>query len=144
MAATLSRSGQYFLSSWDGGISGNLSIPIFNGFLFSAQSQEASLRAQSTDAEALALRDSIVRDVHSAWLAANTAFARINVSAQLLTQASAALKLAQTRYTLGLASIAELSEAELAQTRANIGFTNAGYAYRSALAALRFQTAGQP
>ena len=138
------RSGQYFLSSWDGGISGNLSIPIFNGFLFSAQSQEASLRAQSTDAEALALRDSIVRDVHSAWLAANTAFARINVSAQLLTQASAALKLAQTRYTLGLASIAELSEAELAQTRANIGFTNAGYAYRSALAALRFQTAGQP
>ena len=138
------RSGRYFISSWDGGVAGNLSIPIFNGFLYSAQSRETALRAQATEAQALARRNSIVRDVHSAWLTANNTFGRINVSAQLLTQANGALALAQTRYNLGLASIAELSQAELAQTQANIGFTNAGYAYRAALAALQFQIAQQP
>ena len=81
-----------------------------------------------------------MRDVHTAGLAANSGFARIDVAAQLLRQADTALKLAQTRYTLGLASIVELREAELAQTQAEIGFTNAGYSYRAALAALRFQT----
>ncbi len=134
------RSGRYFPSSWDGGIAGNLQIPIFNGFLFSAESQETALRAKATDAESLALRDSVVRDVKTAWITVNNTFARINVSAQLLTQANGALKLAQTRYNLGLASIAELSQAELAQTQAEIGYTNAGYSYRAALAALRFQT----
>ena len=138
------RTGQYFLSSWDGGVAGNLSIPVFNGFLFSAEARETSLRAQATDAQARALRDSIVRDVHAAWLTANNTFARINVSAQLLTQANGALQLAQTRYNLGLASIAELSQAELAQTQAKIGSVNASYAYRAALATLQFQTAAQP
>ncbi len=134
------RSGRYFPSSWDGGVAGNLQIPIFNGFLFSSEAKETALRAQATGAQTQALRDSIVREVRTAWLAANTAWARIGVSAALQTQADAALQLAQTRYTLGLASIAELSQAQLAQTEAQIGFTNAGYGYRAALAALRFQT----
>ena len=81
-----------------------------------------------------------MREVRTAWLTANTAFARIGVSAALQTEADAALKLAEIRYNLGLASIAELSQAELGQTEAEIGFTNAGYSYRAALAALRFQT----
>ncbi len=134
------RSGRYFVSSWDGGVAGNLQIPIFNGFLYSSQAKETALRAQATGAQAQALRDGIVRDVRTAWLTANNTFARISVSAQLLTQANAALKLAETRYNLGLASIAELSQAQLAQTEAEIGFTNAGYGYRAALAGLRFQT----
>ncbi len=134
------RSGRYFPSSWDGSIAGNLQVPIFDGGLYTAQARETALRAEATGAEARAMRDGIVRDVKTAWLAANNGFARIGVSAQLLTQANAALKLAQTRYDLGLASIAELSQAQLAQTEADIGFTDAGYGYRAALAALRFQT----
>jgi outer membrane protein len=59
---------------------------------------------------------------------------------QLLDQSNLALDLAQTRYKLGLSGIVELSEAQLAQTPAEIGYANARYAYQSALAVLRFQT----
>ncbi len=138
------RNGRYYISSWDGAAAGNLNVPIFNGFLFSSQSRETELRAKATEEQSRGLRDDIVRDVRTAWLAANSSFARINVTAELLTQANSTLKLAQTRYNLGLSSIVELSQAQLAQTQAEIANTNAGYSYRSALAALNFQTAQQP
>jgi len=50
------------------------------------------------------------------------------------------LDLAQTRYKLGLSGIVELSQAQLAQTQAEIAHANARYAYQAALAALTFQT----
>ena len=49
------------------------------------------------------------------------------------------LDLAQTRYKLGLSSIVELSQAQLQQTDAQIGNTNARYAYLSTLSELNFQ-----
>ncbi len=137
------RSGQYFIASWDGAAAANVTVPIFNGFLFSAQAKETDLRSQATNAQASVLRDTIVRDVKTAWLATNNSFARIGVTAQLLQQSNLALKLAQTRYTLGLASIVELSQAQLEQTQAEIANTNAGYSYRAALSTLQFQTGQQ-
>ena len=35
----------YFVSSWYGGVGVNMSVPIFNGFLFTAESSEANYRA---------------------------------------------------------------------------------------------------
>jgi len=120
----------------------NLQIPIFNGFLFSAKSRESDLRAQATRQRLLDLRNRISRDVRTSWLAASTAFDRVNVSEQLLAQANLALDLAQTRYKLGLSSIVELSQAQLQQTQAEIGNAQAGYEYRLALSVLRYQTSG--
>ena len=59
---------------------------------------------------------------------------------QLLDQSNLALDLAQTRYKLGLSGIVELSQAQLAQTQAEIGYANARYSYQIALAALSYQT----
>jgi outer membrane protein len=95
------RPGQYFRSSWDGGIAANVNVPIFDGFLFSAQAKEASLRANAAGEQTRALRNQIVRDVHTAWLEANNAFSRIAVTAELLNQSNQGLGLAQTRYQLG-------------------------------------------
>jgi outer membrane protein len=134
------RSGVYYKSSWDGAVAANLDVPIFNGFRYSAEAKQTHLEAQATDAQALALRNSIVRDVHIAWLTANNAFRRIAVTAQLVSQAELSLKLAQTRYNLGLSSIVELTDAQLAQTQAQIAYSDARYRYRSALASLRFAT----
>ncbi|MGD0599553.1 MAG: TolC family protein [Terriglobales bacterium] len=120
----------------------NLEIPVFNGFLYSAQSREADLRAQATRQRLIDLRNRISRDVRTSWLAASTAFDRVNVSEQLLAQANQALDLAQTRYKLGLSSIVELSQAQLQQTQAEIGNAQAGYEYRLALSVLRYQTSG--
>lgn len=138
------RPGQYYVSSWDGAIGANLNVPIFNGFLYSAQTKEAQLRAQATAQQTRQLRDRIIRDVQTAWLDANNAFRRIAVSAELLNQANQSLALAQTRYKLGLSSIVELSQAQLQQTEAEISNTNAQYQYRLTLATLNFETGVQP
>lgn len=138
------RPGQYYVSSWDGAIGANLNIPIFNGFLYSAEAKEAQLRAQATAQQTRQLKNVIVRDVQTAWLDANNAFTRIGVTAQLLNQANQSLGLAQTRYKLGLSSIVELSQAQLQQTEAEITNTNAQYQYRLTLAVLNFQTGVQP
>jgi outer membrane protein len=120
----------------------NVEIPVFNGFLYSAKSREADLRAQAARQRLMDLRNRISRDVRTSWLAANTAFDTVNVSEQLLAQANQALDLAQTRYKLGLSSIVELSQAQLQQTQAEIGNAQAGYQYRLAVSVLRYQTSG--
>jgi outer membrane protein len=125
---------------WYGAAGVNVSIPIFNGFLYSAREKEAVLQAQAAEQNVQQLRQSIVRDVTDTVLEAQSGFQRIDVSRQLLDQANSAFDLAQTRYKLGLSSIVELSQAQLAQTQAQIEYANARYAYQQALAALKFQT----
>lgn len=138
------RPAQYYLDNWWGGIGVNINIPIFNGFLYSAQAKEASIRAQAVSEQTRDLRDRIVRDVRTAWLASNTAYRRVAVTAELLKEANLALQLAQTRYQLGLSSIVELSQAQFQQTDAAIGNTNAQYEYRLALAAINYQIGATP
>jgi outer membrane protein len=138
------RPEQYYTANWWGGIGVNMNIPIFNGFLYSAQAKEATIRAQATSEQSRDLRDRIVRDVRTAWLAANTAYQRVDVTAELLHEANLALSLAQTRYKLGLSSIVELSQAQFQQTDAAIGNTDAQYQYRLALSALNYQTGATP
>jgi outer membrane protein len=90
------------------------------------------------------LRDQVVRDVRTTWLAANTAFQRLDVTAELAKEADLSLNLAQGRYEIGLGSIVELSQAQLQQADAAIGFVNAQYQYRLALATLNFEIGAQP
>ncbi len=134
----------YFVSSWYGAIGVNMSIPIFNGFLFSAQASEANYRAKAAVEVTRDLRDQVVRDVRTAWLAANTAFQRVGVEAELAKEADLGLTLAQDRYHLGLGSIVELSQAQLQQTDAAIGYVNAQYQYRLSLSTLNFEIGAQP
>lgn len=130
------------VSSWYGAVGVNVDIPVFNGFLYNARSREASLRAQAAQERLRDLRDRISRDVRTSWLNARTAYDRLAVTQQLLDQANLALKLAQSRYNLGLGSIVELSQAQLQQTQAQISNVAAGYDYRLAFAVLQYQTRG--
>ena len=130
------------ITNWYGAVGVNIDIPVFNGFLFTARSREASLRAQASEEGLRDLRDRIARDVRTSWLNAKTAYDRLAVTQQLLDQANLALSLAQSRYKLGLGSIVELSQAQLQQTQANIANVEAGYEYRLSLAVLQYQTRG--
>lgn len=134
----------YFISSWYGAIGVNMNVPIFNGFLFTAQAAEAKYRAQAATENTRDLRDQVVRNVRTAWLATNTAFQRVGVAAELAKQADLSLNLAQERYQLGLGSIVELSQAQLQQTDAAIGYVNARYQYRLSLSTLNFEIGMQP
>lgn len=134
----------YFVSSWYGAVGVNMSIPIFNGFLYSSQASEAKFRAQAAAENTRDLKDRVVRDVRTAWLGANTSFQRVGVAEELSKQADLSLSLAKERYQLGLGSIVELSQAQLQQTDAAIGYVNAQYQYRLSLSTLNFEIGVQP
>ena len=134
----------YFISPWYGAIGVNMEIPIFNGFLFSSEASEARYRAKAAGENTRNLRDNIVRDVRTAWLAATNAFQKVGVSAELAKEANLSLNLAHGRYQLGLSSIVELSQAQLQQTDAAIAYVNAEYQYRLALSTLNFEIGTQP
>ncbi len=128
------------LQSWYGAAGVNVSIPLFNGFLFSARAQAASFQSDALHEQVRDLRDRISRDVRTTALQAATSYQRVAVAGQLLQQANMALDLAQTRYKLGLGSIVELSQAQLQQTEASIDSTAARYQSLSAMALLNYQT----
>jgi len=117
----------------------NVNVPIMNGNLFNARHSEALYRAEATTARVRQLQNLIARDVNVAWLNARTAFQRLDLTNQLLDQASQALDLAQSRYNLGLSSIVELSQAQLNKTNAELEQASAKYKYQVEAAALAYQ-----
>lgn len=136
--------GSYYITNWWGAVGGNISIPIFNGFLYTSEAKEAKYRAQASAENTRDLRDRIVRDVRTSWLQANNSWQRMAVTAQLVQQANLAFNLAQTRYKLGLSSIVELSQAQLQQTSAQMQDTSARYQYRLALSTLHYEMGTAP
>jgi len=116
----------------------NLEIPIFNGHLYSARKGAAHYEALATSERLRNLQQQIERDVRSAWISASTAYQRIPVTEQLMKQAQLALELAQGRYNLGLASIVEITQAQLNLTQAQIENVSANYDYQIAYAQLQY------
>ena len=128
------------VSSWYGAAGVNVEIPLFTGFRISAQTREAQLQTEVEKERLTGLRNAISRDVRTGWLAANTAFRRLSVTAGLVEQTKLGLDLAQTRYQLGLGSIVEVSQAQLQETGAEIANAKARYDYLVAQAIIRFET----
>ena len=124
------------------GVGANVSIPVFNGHLFSARREAALERAMESDQRLRNQQQRVSRDVRVAWASTNDAFQRIDVTAQFLRQAALALDLAQGRYNLGLSSIVELTQAQLNLTEAEIENLNAKYDYQTQYSALQY-TLGQ-
>jgi len=116
----------------------NLEIPIFNGGLFAARREAANFRAQAADQQVRDLEEKIARDVRVAWNEAQTAYHELDVTAELLRQATMALDLAQGRYNLGLSSIVELTQAQLSLTQAEVQNLGAKYDYQKAYAVLQY------
>jgi outer membrane protein len=121
-----------------GGAAVNVEFPVFNGHRFSARREVAHQRALESDQKLLDQQERVVRDVRSAWASASTAYQRIDVTAQFLRQAALALNLAQGRYNLGLASIVELTQAQLNVTQAAVENLSAKYDYQIQYAALQY------
>ncbi|MCC6537308.1 MAG: TolC family protein [Bryobacterales bacterium] len=118
----------------------NLSVPVFNGHLFTARRREAELRVAALDHRLRELENLIARDVTTAALAAQTAHERIALTEALRKQAALAAELAQERYNIGLSSIVELSQAQLNQAGAEMRSAAARYDYLQQRSVLDFQT----
>lgn len=121
-----------------GGAGVIVNIPVLNGGLFKARREEAESRAQSAGRDVQDLSVEIARDVRVAWLDANDAFRRLDVTAQMVAEANEALRLAQARYDNALGSIVELNQAQLNQAAAEIASASAKYDYLGRRAVLSY------
>lgn len=116
-----------------------VTIPLANGNLLRARQAEAGFRQQVEEQGLRELVNRVARDVTVASINAKTAYQRVDLTNQLLAQATDALELAQGRYDLGLSSIVELSQAQLNKTQAEIEQATARYEYQARMSALDFQ-----
>jgi len=116
-----------------------MSVPLFEGGSYVARQHEAEIRARVAEQALREAEDNVVRDVHLALVAAQTAAQRLSTTRQLLKHATQAFELAQARYKAGSSSIVELSDAQLNQTFAAIAYANAQYDTRVQAAVLDFQ-----
>jgi outer membrane protein len=117
----------------------NITLPFLNGGLFKSRQREAEIRARQAEQRVKQIENAVSRDVAVAMLDVTTALERIGLAEQLIAQASQALELAQSRYDLGLSSIVELSQAQLAKTNAEIQNTQARYDYQLRRAILDYR-----
>jgi outer membrane protein len=123
-----------------GAIGLNVSIPIFNGGLFRSRQSEAELKAKAAADNLTDLQNRVIRDVRIAWLNATTAHDRMALTRQLVEQAKLAMDLAQSRYDVGLATIVEITQAQLNVTSAEIADTTARYDYQAQRVNMDYQT----
>lgn len=122
----------------------NVSLPIFEGMLFSARAKEAQLRAKATEESLRDAENNVIRDVRVAGLNLNYAAERLSLTEQLLASANEAFDLAQARYKVGSSSIVELSQSQLNQTEAEIAQARAKYEFQTRKSILNFQLGQMP
>ena len=116
----------------------NISIPFLNGGLFSARRAEAEFRARGAGEGYGSPEHTDCGSVRVAWLEADNAWRRLDVTARLVDQATTTLRLANARYDIGLSGILELTQAQLSQTSAQIAAANAKYDYLTRVANLNY------
>jgi outer membrane protein len=117
----------------------NVEVPVFTGFLLSARSKEAALRASAAEQTLHETEDLIAKDVEVALLNTTNASDKIGVTASLLANAQEAYDLAEAKYNIGTTSIIEFSQAQLTKLQAQINHTTATYEYQIDRLILDFQ-----
>ncbi|MEZ5355237.1 MAG: TolC family protein [Bryobacteraceae bacterium] len=122
-----------------GGIGLTVSVPVFNGNLNAARRDEASLRAQLAEQTLRERELSIARGVKLAWIESDNALRRVAATARYRDQTAKALRLAQSRYDLGLSSIVELTQAQTARLSADVQNAAARYELQLRLSRLDYE-----
>src|SRR5512143_141168 len=119
---------------WQIGVA--LTIPLFSGFLTSHQVAEAKSNLYVLKANEESLRQQILLDVRQAYLNLQAAEASISTADLAVKQAKENLDLANGRYTAGVGSPIEVSDAFATYVTAQATYTGALYNYKIAQASI--------
>ena len=115
-----------------------VSVPFFTGFLIQNQVAEATTQKREAESIYMALLQDIQLQVKENFLAVVTLLQQIKVARQQVTIGREALGLARQRYRLGLSSIVEVTQSEVAVTTAETRLAETQYNAKIAEAQLRY------
>jgi outer membrane protein len=108
----------------------NLSVPLFNGFAYSARRDEASNQAKALDRQLADVSATLETDIRIAVMRLGYLREQVAMMRQISDQALLSSHLAASRFRLGSTSIIELNTAQLNQLQSDIGLIRATYDYR--------------
>jgi outer membrane protein len=115
-----------------------VSVPFFTGFLIQNQVAEATTQKREAESIYLALLQDIQLQVKENFLAVVTLLQQVKVAQQQVAIGREALGLARQRYKLGLSSIVEVTQSEVAVTAAETRLAETQYNAKIAEAQLRY------
>ncbi|MGQ0812421.1 MAG: TolC family protein [Nitrospiraceae bacterium] len=119
---------------------GFVSMPLFTGFLIENQVREAKAQKEAADAASLNIEQALTQQVTNAYLDTVTFAQQIKLGEEQVKTAREALQLAKQRYKLGLGSIVEVTQTEVALTSAQTKLAEAQYDYKIAEVTLAYAT----
>lgn len=120
------------------GVGGVVSVPIFTGFLIQNQVAEATAQQREVQAVYLAASQNVQLQVTDSFLDVVTLIRQIKVAQEQVAIARETLSLAGQRYKLGLSSIVEVTQSEVAVTAAETRLAETQYNAKIAEAHLRY------
>jgi outer membrane protein len=123
-------------------LGGVVSVPIFTGFLIQNQVAEATAQQREAQAVYLTATRDVRLQVTDSFLDVITLLQQVKVAQEQVTIAREALSLAGQRYRLGLSSIVEVTQSEVAVTAAETRLAETQYNAKIAEARLRYAVGG--
>jgi outer membrane protein len=121
-----------------------VSMPLFTGFLIENQVSEARAQKDAADAATINVEQALTQQVTTAYLDTVTFAQQIKLAEEQVKTAQEALHLAKQRYKLGLGTVVEVTQSEVALTAAQTRLAEAQYDYKIADVTLIYATSGTP
>ena len=121
---------------------GFVSMPLFTGFMIENQLTEAKAQKAAAEAASLNIEQALTQQVTNSYLDTVSFAQQIKLGEEQVKTAQEALGLAKQRYKLGLGSVVEVTQAEVALTGAQTRLAEAQYDYKIAEVTLAYASAG--
>jgi outer membrane protein len=121
---------------------GLVSMPLFTGGLIENQVKEASAQEAAASAQSANIEQALTQQVTNAYLDTITFAQQIKLAEEQVKTAQEALSLAKQRYKLGLGSVVEVTQSEVALTLAQTKLADSQYDYKIAEVTLAYAAGG--
>ncbi len=115
-----------------------VSMPLFTGFLIENQVREATAQQTAAAAGTLNIEQALTQQVTNAYLDTISFSQQIKLAEEQVRTAQEALQLAKQRYKLGLGSVVEVTQSEVALTSAQTKLADSQYDYKIAEVTLAY------
>ncbi|SLM49677.1 putative Outer membrane protein TolC [Nitrospira japonica] len=119
-----------------------ISMPLFTGFLIENQVVEATAQKEAAAAASMNIEQALTQQVTNSYLDTMTFSQQIKLGEELVKTAQEAQQLSKQRYKLGLGSIVEVTQAEVALTAAQTRLAESQYDYKIAEVTLAYASGG--